>query len=168
MGKKSKEHRITLRNKRLIRLVNQCEEIPSWELFKFFDEDGNKRSVESGMVNTYIQKHIGPLFTAKDFRTWAASLVFFKHLKHLELNYPQRKPQKKIRESLMEAAKALGNTLNVCRKYYVHPALILEYEKQPERILYQRKIAEVPFLQETEIMMMNFIESSDYKILNEV
>lgn len=167
VGKRGKAHRITLRSKRLIQLVNQCEEIPGWELFKFFDEDGNKHSVESGMVNEYIQKHSGSLFSAKDFRTWAASLVFYKHLKSLELKNVERDPQVKVRQALKEAAKALGNTMNVCRKYYVHPALIVEYEKQPERILHQEKIARMPFIQETEIEMMNFIKLSDYKILNE-
>ena len=128
-GKRGKAHSITLRNKRLIRLVSQCEDIPGWELFHYYDSEGTKQNIDSGMVNTYIKNISGKHFTAKDFRTWAAGVVFFNALM-------DRKPantKKAIKKTLLEAydatAKALGNTRNVCRKSYVHPLLPLAYEK---------------------------------------
>ncbi len=127
VGKRGKEHRITLNNKRLIRLVNQCEEIPGWELFKFYDKEGNKCSVDSSMVNEYIHEHAGQLFTAKDFRTWAATIVFFEHLLDLPPAMTDKEKQANILSGFDAAAKALGNTRNVCRKYYVHPLLVEEY-----------------------------------------
>ncbi len=73
-GKKGIQHDITLKNKRLARTVEQCRDIPGKELFQYYDENGNRRIVESGMVNEYIKKSTGKDFSAKDFRTWAGSV----------------------------------------------------------------------------------------------
>lgn len=127
-GKKGKKHRVTLRNKRLIRLVNRCEEIPGWELFQFFDSEGKKQSVDSGMVNDYIHKISGEIFTAKDFRTWAATIIFFESLRETEKPRNKKEEQQNILKAFDSAARQLGNTRNVCRKYYVHPALPQAYE----------------------------------------
>lgn len=128
-GKKGKKHDITLRNKKLITLVSKCEEIPGWELFQFFDKDGNKTAIDSGMVNDYIQQAVGDAFTAKDFRTWAGTVIFFDSLR----SFPKTCDPKILHSNTLRAydvvAKELGNTRNVCRKYYVHPLLPLEYEK---------------------------------------
>ena len=83
IGKKGKEHSVTVKNKKLIKLVNQCEEIPGWELFKFYDESGDKHSIDSGMINDYIHEISGDLFSAKDFRTWSATKIFFETLREI-------------------------------------------------------------------------------------
>lgn len=127
-GKKGKKHKITLRNKKLVRLVNQCEEIPGWELFQFYDKEGNKTSVDSGMVNEYIHEISGHLFTAKDFRTWAGTVIFYEALNHLPIPQNQTETKKNILKAFDETAKELGNTRNVCRKYYVHPLVVKKYE----------------------------------------
>lgn len=127
VGKKGKKHAVTLKNKKLIRLVNRCEEIPGWELFQYYDEQGDKHSVESGMINKYIHDISGDLFTAKDFRTWAATTIFFKTLNDLGISSNEKQSHKNILTGFDAAAKGLGNTRNVCRKYYVHPALIESY-----------------------------------------
>lgn len=75
-GKKGKKHNITIRNKKLIRLVSKCEEIPGWELFKFYTSNGEKHDIDSEMVNNYIRSISGHSFTAKDFRTWRPRLSF--------------------------------------------------------------------------------------------
>ncbi|AYN68908.1 DNA topoisomerase IB [Euzebyella marina] len=128
MGKKGKEHKITLKNKRLIKLINKCEEIPGWELFKYFDDNGERQTVDSEMVNSYIKDISGYSFSAKDFRTWAASVVFFDTLMHLELPENEKEIHKNVLTGFDAAADALGNTRNVCRKYYVHPLLVSDYE----------------------------------------
>ncbi len=128
VGKRGKKHTITLRNKKLIQLVNRCEEIPGWELFQYFDKDGNKQSVESGMINEYLQNISGDIFTAKDFRTWTATIIVFETLKELGTHKDDNTTQKNLVTAYDAAAKGLGNTRNVCKKYYVHPAIVMGYK----------------------------------------
>ena len=128
VGKKGKEHSITVENKKLIDLINRCEEIPGWELFKFYDENGEKQAVDSGMINDYIHEISGDQFSAKDFRTWSATKIFFETL--IEKGYEEEEKQNKknIIEAFDSAAEGLGNTRAVCRSYYVHPKVVNTYE----------------------------------------
>lgn len=128
VGKKGKEHSVSIKNKKLIKLVNQCEEIPGWELFKFYDTEGNKQSVDSGMINKYIQEISGNIFSAKDFRTWSASKIFFETLYQTGYLENEKENKKAILEAYDAAAKGLGNTRTVCREYYVHPHIVQLYE----------------------------------------
>ncbi|WP_299313918.1 DNA topoisomerase IB [uncultured Aquimarina sp.] len=128
VGKKGKKHSITLRNKKLIRLVNRCEEIPGWELFQYYDQQGEKHSIESSMVNKYLHEIGGDLFTAKDFRTWGATTIFFETLMDLGISTKEKEIQKNILKAYDMAAASLGNTRNVCRKYYVHPFIESSYK----------------------------------------
>jgi DNA topoisomerase-1 len=128
-GKKGKKHSITLNNRKLRKLVLQCEEIPGWDLFQFFDEDGTKTGVDSGMVNEYLQEISGELFTAKDFRTWSGTLIFFESLMENEPTDVESEVKKNVIKAFDDTAKALGNTRNVCKKYYVHPFVVSTYEK---------------------------------------
>ncbi|MFD2916029.1 DNA topoisomerase IB [Psychroserpens luteus] len=128
VGKKGKEHSITLRNKKLVNLVSKCEDLPGWELFQFYDKFGEKHRVDSTMVNDYLKDITGKSFTAKDFRTWSASVIFFETL----MDYDRPISEKQIKNNLLTAfdstATALGNTRNVCRKYYVHPIIVSSYK----------------------------------------
>ncbi len=128
VGKKGKEHSVTLRNKKLRKLILQCEEIPGWELFQYYDEDGNHHSIDSGMVNDYIHEISGDMFSAKDFRTWAASKIFIETLSVLEAPTTQMETKKNILTAYDATAEGLGNTRTVCKKYYVHPSLAEYYE----------------------------------------
>lgn len=128
IGKKGKEHSITVKNKRLIKLVNQCEEIPGWELFKFYDENGEKQAIDSGMINEYIHEISGDLFSAKDFRTWSASKIFFETLHELGYTEEEKQNKKNLLKAFDASAEGLGNTRAVCRSYYVHPRIVNTYE----------------------------------------
>lgn len=128
IGKKGKKHSVSLDNKRLQKLVLQCKEIPGWELFQYYDEDGNHHTIDSGMVNEYIQEISGDNFSAKDFRTWAASKIFLKTLSTLEKPKNEAILKQNILNACDMAAKSLGNTRSVCRNYYVHPAILEKYE----------------------------------------
>lgn len=128
VGKRGKEHKITLRNKKLIKLVNQCQEIPGWKLFQYFDDDGNKQEIDSSLVNEHIHNISGELFTAKDFRTWSASLICFNTLMDFGIEQESKQNKKNILSALDIASKELGNTRNVSRKYYVHPHILKTYE----------------------------------------
>lgn len=127
IGKKGKEHSITLNDKKLIKLIRKCEEIPGWELFKYYDENGEKHSIESGMINEYLHAITNEIFTAKDFRTWAATIIFFEALYEIGISKKKKKRKKNVLKAYDKTAAALGNTRNVCRKYYVHPAIPHKY-----------------------------------------
>lgn len=127
-GKKGVMHDIDLKSKRLAKLIQKCKDIPGKELFQYIDEDGNRHTVDSGMVNDYIKEISGEDFTAKDFRTWSgtvSALIAFKEIGYAETHTEYKK---KVKEALEMVASHLGNTSTVCRKYYVHPLVINLYE----------------------------------------
>ena len=166
IGKKGKEHSITLEDQRLIDLINQCEEIPGWELFKFYNEDGEKQSVNSEMINEYIHELSGDMFSAKDFRTWSASKIFFETLLEKGYTEDEKVNKKNILEGFDTAAEGLGNTRAVCRSYYVHPKIIETYENG-EIVPYFKKVKNdnapaYTQLSETEKAIHKLIK--DYKI----
>ncbi|MDR6515813.1 DNA topoisomerase IB [Chryseobacterium camelliae] len=127
-GKKGVMHDIDLKSSRLSRLVQKCKDIPGKELFQYYDDDGNRHCIDSGMVNEYIKEISGEDFTAKDFRTWSGTvnaLIAFKEIGYAETNAEYKK---KVKEALDIVASHLGNTVAVCKKYYVHPLVINLYE----------------------------------------
>lgn len=131
-GKKGVYHDINIKSPRLSKIVKQCQDIPGKELFQYYDKDGTRHTIDSGMVNSYIHQISGGDFTAKDFRTWAGTVHAFMEFITLgctdELTATQSK--KNIVEVLDRVAKQLGNTRTVCKKYYVHPLIIELYENR--------------------------------------
>lgn len=128
-GKKSIHHNIFLKNKKLARLVKQCREIPGKELFQYYDKDGQRRSIDSGMVNAYIKEITGDVFTAKDFRTWFGCIHLLMAFKEMAVAESMSACKKNINQALDYVSMHLGNTRTVCKKYYVHPGLIRLYEE---------------------------------------
>ena len=129
-GKKGIEHKITLKNKRLAKMVKQCRDIPGKELFQYYDSEGNRKPIDSGMVNHYIKDASGGDFTAKDFRTWAGTLNIIRAFKAIGESESETDCKRKIVAALDQVSKQLGNTRTVCKKYYVHPGIIKLYEEQ--------------------------------------
>jgi DNA topoisomerase-1 len=128
-GKKGVQHEITLKNKRLARTVEQCRDIPGKELFQYYDDEGNRRIIESGMVNEYIKKSTGKDFSAKDFRTWAGSVHALETLHSMPEGITDTERKKNIIAVLDSVSKKLGNSRSICKKYYVHPGLLRLYEE---------------------------------------
>ncbi|MFT3933513.1 MAG: DNA topoisomerase IB [Chitinophagaceae bacterium] len=128
-GKKGIEQNIKLKNKRLARMVKQCRDIPGKELFQYYEEDGSRKTIDSGMVNQYIKDVSGYDCSAKDFRTWAGSLHALQAFKSLGEAATVTENKKNIVAALDAVSKKLGNTRTVCKKYYVHPSLIHLYEE---------------------------------------
>lgn len=128
-GKKGVEHTISLKSKKLLDIVKKCRDIPGKELFQYYTEGGEKKAIDSGMVNNYIKTISGGDFTAKDFRTWAGTVHSLNALKELGMYESETEAKKKIAELFRIVSKELGNTPNVCKKYYVHPVIIDLYEK---------------------------------------
>ncbi|RYY28179.1 MAG: DNA topoisomerase IB, partial [Chitinophagaceae bacterium] len=128
-GKKGVEHEISLKNKRLAKAVKDCRDIPGKELFQYYDEEGNRRTIDSGAVNNYIQAATGGDFTAKDFRTWAGSVHALEAFRSVGDAATQTEKKRNVLAVLDEVSKKLGNTRTVCKKYYVHPGLVKLYEE---------------------------------------
>lgn len=128
-GKKGVFHEITLRNKKLAKAVQACRDLPGKELFQYLDKDGNRKSIDSGMVNSYIKSATEMDFTTKDFRTWAGSLNILWAFKSIGEALNDSECKKKIVEALDRVSLKLGNTRTVCKKYYVHPGLLKLYEE---------------------------------------
>ena len=127
VGKSGKEHRIGVRDRRLATIVRRCQELPGHELFQFVDEAGNRHSVESADVNAYLQEISGQEFTAKDFRTWAGTVLTAQVLQAAEAFDGETQAKKNVLRAIESVAQQLGNTPTVCRQCYVHPGVIDAY-----------------------------------------
>lgn len=128
-GKKGIEHTITIKNKRLARIISQCRDIPGQQLFQYYTPDGQKKKIDSGMVNNYIKEMTLADFTAKDFRTWAGSLRALESFRSLEEPLNASDIRKNIITVLDAVSSKLGNSRSICRKYYIHPVLFTLYEE---------------------------------------
>lgn len=126
-GKSGREHTVRLRDKRLARLVRQCQELPGQELFQYLDDDQVRRTLRSNDVNRYLREATGHDFSAKDFRTWAGTVTTTRALFEAGPAATKTERKKKVTQAVKAAAKALGNTVTVCRNYYIHPAVLTVY-----------------------------------------
>jgi DNA topoisomerase-1 len=125
-GKSGKEHEVPIPDKRLARLVKQCQEMPGQELFQYVDADG-RQSIDSGAVNDYLREITADEFTAKDFRTWAGTVAASMALQEfLEIDDDAGR-KKAIVNAIEKVARQLGNTPAVCRACYVHPDVLDSY-----------------------------------------
>ncbi len=118
---------IDLREPRLAKTVKKCQDLPGQTLFQYVDEDDVQQSVDSGDVNDYLREITGQEFTAKDFRTWAGTVLAACALREFEAFTSEAQAKKNIVQAIESVARKLGNTKAVCRKCYVHPAVIDAY-----------------------------------------
>ena len=126
-GKSGVEHEIDLDDARLARVVRQCRDIPGYDLFQYYDEQGERHSIGSGDVNAYLKAIAGEDYTSKDFRTWAGTVLAAQLLREFEAFKSGSQAKKNIVEAVETVAKKLGNTKAVCRKCYIHPAVLDAY-----------------------------------------
>jgi DNA topoisomerase I len=126
-GKSGVGHELTLDDRRLAKIVKQCRDLPGQELFQYRDERGDVADVGSADVNVYLKNVTGQDFTSKDFRTWAGTVLAAKLLRDYEAVDSEARAKKNIVSAIEQVAKRLGNTRTVCRKCYVHPAVIDAY-----------------------------------------
>lgn len=127
-GKSGKSHTIDINDRRLARIVKRCQDIPGYELFQYIDDDGQRQTIESADVNEYLRDITGQDFTAKDFRTWAGTVLAAMALQEFESFDSQAQAKKNIVRAIETVAERLGNTPSICRKCYVHPAIIDSYQ----------------------------------------
>jgi DNA topoisomerase-1 len=126
-GKSGKWHDVDIHNSRLAKIVKNCQDIPGQDLFQYIDEDGQRRDVGSGDVNAYLQEVSGQDFTAKDFRTWAGTVLAAMALREFRKFDTRAQAKKNVVAAIESVAKRLGNTPAVCRKCYIHPHVLDSY-----------------------------------------
>ncbi len=126
-GKSGIEREIDIRDARLAKVVRECQDLPGQELFEYVDEQGQVRDVGSSDVNDYLHEIAGDGFSAKDFRTWAGTALAAQALQEFEDFDSEAGAKRNITRAIERVAERLGNTKAVCRKCYVHPAIIDAY-----------------------------------------
>jgi DNA topoisomerase-1 len=126
-GKSGIRHSVDITDRRLARVVKRSQDLPGYELFQYLDERGERRTIESADVNDYLRSISGEEFTAKDFRTWAGTVLAARALQEFEAVDSHAQAKRNVVQAIESVAKRLGNTKAVCRKCYIHPAVINSY-----------------------------------------
>ncbi|MBA2290996.1 MAG: DNA topoisomerase IB [Gemmatimonadales bacterium] len=159
-GKSGVRHTVEVNDLRLAGLVVKCRELPGQDLFQFIDDDGAPQPITSTDVNEYLRDVAGDDFTAKDFRTWAGTLLAARHL--TEIDAPS-KPR--LIEAVATVAGKLGNTPSVCRRCYIHPAVLDAYEEpQALKRWYDAQSGRAPRgLQAEESALLRYLAASPDK-----
>jgi DNA topoisomerase-1 len=126
-GKSGKHHDIELDDKRLATIVRRCRDLPGYELFQYLDPEGQPRTIDSYDVNEYLRTITGEEYTAKDFRTWAGTVLAALALQELQKFDSATQAKRNVLRAIEAVAQRLGNTPSICRKCYVHPGVIDAY-----------------------------------------
>jgi DNA topoisomerase-1 len=126
-GKSRIEHEVHIVDRRLARVIVRCGDLPGQDLFQYIDEDGEPHPIDSDDVNAYIREISDVDFTAKDFRTWAGTVLAARALQEVAAFDSEAQAKKNVVQAIETVAKRLGNTRAICRKCYVHPAIIDAY-----------------------------------------
>jgi len=165
-GKSGVEHSVSITEPRLARIIQRCQDLPGQELFQYLDASGKRQTVSSDDVNAYVREITGRDVSAKDFRTWGGTMVAAVELRAMGPAASRHEADRNIVRAIDAVAERLGNTRAVCRKYYVHPALVHAYllghtaplsptppsrrgrREQPAAALRRDEVAVLEFLQE--------------------
>jgi DNA topoisomerase-1 len=157
-GKSGIVHAVAVTDRRIARIVQRCAELPGYELFQYVDDAGQRQVVQAEDVNGYLKEIAGREVTAKDFRTWAGTMIAAQALRDMGAARTKKEADRNVLRAIDQTAARLGNTRSVCRKYYIHPTLIEAYlegsvlppsptrtwnERQPNRAPLRHHEAEV-------------------------
>jgi DNA topoisomerase-1 len=160
-AKSGKQFDVRMRDRRLARIVAKCQDLPGQELFQYVGDDGQVHDVRSDDVNAYLREIAGDGFTAKDFRTWAGTVLAAMALRECEAADSKSAARKIVRGAIEAVAERLGNTPAVCRKCYVHPEVVQAYldgglkEQMSERV---RRELTAKGLDETERAVLRLLQ----------
>lgn len=168
-GKSGINHTVAISDRRLARIVQRCQDLPGQELFQYLDAEDKRQSISSDDVNAYLREITGRDITAKDFRTWAGTMLAARELRTLGPAPSQRQAKRNILHAVDIVAERLGNTRAVCRKYYIHPALQEAYLQGitapldgagPRRV---RRRRAPPALRRDEVAVLQLLEQQERK-----
>ncbi|MBK1659135.1 DNA topoisomerase IB [Paracraurococcus ruber] len=123
-GKSGKDWQLQVTDRRVARILRECQDLPGQELFQYVDEDGELRSIDSSDVNDYLRDIAGEDVTAKDFRTWAGTVLAALALHEFERFDTQAAAKRNVKRAIEQVSARLGNTPTICRKCYVHPGVL--------------------------------------------
>jgi DNA topoisomerase I len=126
-GKSRVQHAVDIRDRRIAKIVQRCQDISGYELFQYVDKEGDHHTIDSADVNDYLREVSGQDFTAKDFRTWAGTVLACTVLQEFEAFESQTQARKNVVLAIKDVAARLGDTPTVCRKSYVHPVVLDTY-----------------------------------------
>ena len=126
-GKSGKQHEVDMQDRRIAKIVSKLQDLPGQDLFQYVDDSGEIRDITSEDVNNYLREITGEDFTAKDFRTWAGTVLAAMALNALGAFETKKQAKANIKDAISAVAKILGNTPAICRKCYVHPAVLETY-----------------------------------------
>jgi DNA topoisomerase-1 len=163
-GKGGKQWSLRVKDRRIAKIIRACQELPGQELLQYVDEDGKQQDVTSGDVNDYLREISGEDITAKDFRTWAGTVLAAMALSELQSFDSQAQAKRNVRAAIERVAARLGNTPTICRKCYVHPEvmsayldrnLVLEVKSEIEGEL----IVDLPRLQPEEAAVLSLLRA---------
>ncbi len=141
-GKSGKTWRLQVKDRRVAKIVKACQDLPGQELFQYLDENGETKDVTSADVNAYLREITGRDITAKDFRTWAGTVLAALALREFEAFDTQASAKKNLRDAIEQVAARLGNTPTICRKCYVHPELLAAYTEGALRLDVKERVEE--------------------------
>ena len=126
-GKSGRIWQLQIADRRIARILRECQDLPGQELFQYLEEDGTRRSIDSGDVNDYLRDIAGTEVTAKDFRTWAGTVLAALALHEFERFDTRAAAKRNVKQAIEQVAQRLGNTPTICRKCYVHPGIVDGY-----------------------------------------
>ncbi len=141
-GKSGKTWQLQLKDRRVTKIVKACQDLPGQELFQYVGEDGELKDVTSADVNGYLREITGQDITAKDFRTWAGTVMAAMALQEFEAFDTQAAAKKNVRAAIERVAARLGNTPTICRKCYVHPEILQSYAEGALLLEIRREVEE--------------------------
>ncbi|QIN82685.1 DNA topoisomerase IB [Rubrobacter tropicus] len=142
-GKWGQEQRKAVTDARIRRVVEECRDLPGYEVFKYVDEDGDVRDVKSRDLNAYVKEVVGPEFTPKDFRTWAGTLIAANRLAELGEAENHKAAQKNVLAAVDDVAHRLGNTRDIARASYISPRVIDHYLEGSVVAYYGERLEEI-------------------------
>jgi len=161
-GKSGIEHSVALSDPRIARIIQRCQDLPGHELFQYLDAEGKRQAVTSDDVNAYLREITGRDVTAKDFRTWGGTMLAAMKLRAMGSAASKREADRNVLRAIDAVAERLGNTRAVCRKYYVHPALLQAYllgMTVPQPPAHRRRRGRgTPALRRDEVAVLQFLQ----------
>jgi DNA topoisomerase I len=159
-GKGGKEHEVDFMDRRIAKIVRKLQDLPGQDLFQYFDDEGKLCNLTSQDVNDYLREITGEDFTAKDFRTWAGTVLTAMALNAQEKFATKKEAKSNLKNAIAAASKLLRNTPTICRKCYVHPAIVESYLNGDLIEGLQTKLdgaEEIPDFSDDERAVLNFL-----------